>query len=430
MGKTMEEHEIRKIAFDQLESSDLYVDAVYEGGKASDLSSEVLHRLLPKCGTSGGFRKVRNESGTAFAYVVLYTSMEELEWPDYLDPETGIFRYYGDNRKPGRLLTETKFKGNKLLEDVFNRLNGNGDLKDIPPFLIFKKTGEKRNVQFLGLAVPGNPKISPDRDLVAFWRTAKGERFQNYEAYFTVLDTGDIPVSRKWLQSRITDIEYSDQYAPDVWRAFQKSGRNGIRALQAPRLFNIPTKMDQMQCNEVGRNCLNAIREHYKSFNQGFEMCAINIAKMMDNNFQKFDLTRPWRDGGRDAIGIYAIQTGSAINYPLHMECALEAKCYGIHTGVGVKEMSRLISRIRYRQFGIMVTTSYVDKQAYSEVVEDGHPILIVTAADIARILINNAINQKNIDDWLREIDESNHMIPDSCKMSLVAESQSKFVYK
>ena len=185
-----------------------------------------------------------------------------------------------------------------------------------------------------------------------------------------------------------------------------------------------------MQCNEVGRNCLNAIREHYKSFNQGFEMCAINIAKMMDNNFQKFDLTRPWRDGGRDAIGMYAIQTGSAINYPLHMECALEAKCYGIHTGVGVKEMSRLISRIRYRQFGIMVTTSYVDKQAYSEVVEDGHPILIVTAADIARILINNAINQKNIGDWLREIDKSNHMIPDSCNMSLVAESQSKYVYK
>lgn len=340
MWKAMQGHEIRKIAFDQLELSDLYVDAVYEGGTASNIGAEVLHHLLPKCGNSGGFRKVKSESGTAFAYVVLYTSMEELEWPDYLDPETGIFRYYGDNRKPGRPLTETKAKGNKLLEDVFNRLNGNGELKNIPPFLIFKKTGEKRNVQFLGLAVPGNPKISPDRDLVAFWRTAKGERFQNYEAYFTVLDTGEKPVLRKWLQSRITDIEHSDQYAPDVWRAFQKSGRNGIKALQAPRLFDIPTKMEQMQCNEMGRVCLDKIRNHYKGFSQGFEMCAINIAKMMDNNFQKFDLTRPWRDGGRDAIGIYAIQSGSAINYPLRMECALEAKCYSRDTSVGVREIS------------------------------------------------------------------------------------------
>lgn len=54
--------------------------------------------------------------------------MEELEWPDFLDEETGVFRYYGDNRQPG---------------------NG-------------------RNIQFLGLAAPGNSNISPDRDLVSF----------------------------------------------------------------------------------------------------------------------------------------------------------------------------------------------------------------------------------------------------------------------
>ena len=67
--------------------------------------------------------------------------------------------------------------------------------------------------------------------------------------------------------------------------------------------------------------------------------------------------------------------------------------------------MSRLISRIRYRQFGIMITTSYVDKQAYQEVVEDGHPILIVTATDIAGILRKNAINSSNVDEWLDSID-------------------------
>lgn len=67
--------------------------------------------------------------------------------------------------------------------------------------------------------------------------------------------------------------------------------------------------------------------------------------------------------------------------------------------------MSRLISRIRYRQFGIMITTGYVDNQAYSEVVDDGHPILIVTASDIAAILRNNTINSSNIEEWLQSID-------------------------
>ena len=87
------------------------------------------------------------------------------------------------------------------------------------------------------------------------------------------------------------------------------------------------------------------------------------------------------------------------------IDCALEAKCYSPQKGVRVTEMSRLISRIRYRQFGIMITTSYVDTQAYSEVVEDGHPILIVTASDIANVLRKNALNSSNVEEWLWSID-------------------------
>ena len=52
-----------------------------------------------------------------------------------------------------------------------------------------------------------------------------------------------------------------------------------------------------------------------------------------------------------------------------------------------------------------MVTTGYVDNQAYSEVVDDGHPILIVTASDIAGVLRNNAINSTNVEEWLASVD-------------------------
>jgi hypothetical protein len=40
-------------------------------------------------------------------------------------------------------------------------------------------------------------------------------------------------------------------------------------------------------------------------------------------------------------------------------------------------------------------------------VVEDGHPILIVTASDIAGILRTSAINTTNIDVWLDSVDKS-----------------------
>jgi hypothetical protein len=36
--------------------------------------------------------------------------------------------------------------------------------------------------------------------------------------------------------------------------------------------------------------------------------------------------------------------------------------------------MSRLISRLRFRQFGVFITTSYFHHQAYEEVRLDQHP--------------------------------------------------------
>ena len=397
-----------EVGFDNLATADLIVDTVYKGGTKGNTGDDVLHVLFPRCGNLGGFRKVKRQDDSGkLAYVVLTTSMCELEWPDYLDSETGIFRYYGDNRQPGRMITDTKPGGNKLLEEVFDALNGYGDLEDIPPFFIFKKAGTGRDVQFLGLAAPGNPNISPDKDLVAFWRTMDDKRFQNYEAYFTILDTGSEPIDRVWLEKLIYNHNESIEYAPDVWQRFVEHGRPGIKALKAPKVKKIPTKFEQLQSDVEGNKCLSIIREHYKDNPYGFEVCATDIIGKLDSNFIEFSLTRPWRDGGRDALGYYQISPGGTVNDALKVDCALEAKCYSEDNSVGVKQMSRLISRIRYRQFGILITTSYVHKQAYEEVVEDGHPILIITATDIAAILRKNGITSSNINKWLSSLDEN-----------------------
>lgn len=396
-----------EVSFDRLSTAELIVDTIYKGGNVSGKGAEVLSKLMPGCSNSGGFRKVMRKDGTGLpAYVVLYTSMQELAWPDYLDEETGIFRYYGDNRNPGRTILDTPRKGNQLLEFVFECLNSkDGSIQNIPPFFIFKKTGCGWDVKFLGLAAPGNPKISPDRDLVAFWRTMNEERFQNYEAYFTVLET-ETAIDRRWLNALIYDHDNSLQYAPVTWRRFIQKGRNGITPLIAKKIVDIPSKYDQLQSDVEGQKCIHKIRTFYSEFPQGFELCAKDILEKTDEKFQDFELTRPWRDGGRDALGYYVIHPGGKANSPLKIDCALEAKCYSENNSVGVREMSRLISRIRYRQFGVMLTTSYVDAQAYKEVVEDGHPILIITATDIANTLRKSSITSKNIDDWLISINE------------------------
>ena len=88
------------IKFKNLKGQNLVIDEIYEGGNVGNAGDDPILKLFPKIGNMSGFSKVkRNDNKNKLAYVVLYTSMTELEWPDYLDVETGIFRYYGDNRK-------------------------------------------------------------------------------------------------------------------------------------------------------------------------------------------------------------------------------------------------------------------------------------------------------------------------------------------
>ena len=142
-------------------------------------------------------------------------------------------------------MRNTRRRGNLLLEEVFGLLNSN-NLEDMPLFFVFKKNGNGRDIQFLGLAAPGNSNISPDRDLVSFWRSMNGQRFQNYEAYFTILDTKEKGVSKDWIKSLSEDRSASIDVAPDVWKKFISQVIDGIEALKAPKIVHIPSKYDQL----------------------------------------------------------------------------------------------------------------------------------------------------------------------------------------
>jgi hypothetical protein len=84
--------------------------------------------------------------------------MDEPEWPDHLDPETGLFTYFGDNRKPGRAINETAVGGNRLLERVFQLLH-DGHRHEVPPFLVFEalKQSGRSYMRFRGFGPCQSP---------------------------------------------------------------------------------------------------------------------------------------------------------------------------------------------------------------------------------------------------------------------------------
>ncbi|HAU28972.1 MAG TPA: restriction endonuclease [Rhodospirillaceae bacterium] len=375
-----------------LQNIDLLVDRIYEGGRKGNAGDEPLSKLL-KISNQGGFRYIGSKERPLL--IVLTSTLKNHDWPDNIDKENGIFTYYGDNRKPGNELHNTHRFGNQLLRDMFDRAHGSAEQRKlVPPILIFANTGNWRDVEFLGLAAPGAPNLDANHDLIAVWRMKDGKRFQNYQAKFTILNTQTI--SRKWIES-VKQGLFITEDTPACWRSWSETGN--YQALKAPRTLEHRSREEQLPSDNLGTKTIKLIYDRFSENPYGFEPCAAKIAEMMLQRIDNIDLTRPSRDGGRDAVGKYKIGEGDSA---VLVDFALEAKCYAPSNSVGVKELSRLISRLRHRQFGVLVTTSYVSTQTYQEIKMDGHPIVIIAAADIVRTLKSAGISTENqVLSWL-----------------------------
>ncbi len=353
------------------------VDAVYQGRRRGNAGDDPLHHLL---GVSlmGGFRYLGSKS--VLRMLVLTTSLSDPDWPDALDSETGLFTYYGDNKRPGRALHATPRFGNEILRQVFELGRGGpAERALIPPIFVFASAGEQRDAKYLGLAVPATLDLRSTEDLVAVWKSAKGARFQNYRARFTILD---VPVVRRgWIDDVAAGRPHSEN-APAPWSRWIATGR--LTPLSAERSIEYRGKPEQLP--RVGEESAIAhlIHDHFASRPHDFEYCAAAITKMMLPETAQLDVTRRSRDGGRDGVGQLRVGQGSSA---ILIDFAMEAKCYQLNHSVGVREVSRLISRLRHRQFGVLVTTSYLDSQAYQEIKGDKHPIVVISARDIVSLL-------------------------------------------
>src|SRR5689334_8165206 len=93
------------VSVSDLEFAALHVDAVYQGSRKGNAGDDPLPKLM-RVDSQGGFR-YRGEVKGKLDMLVLLTSMNDPDWPDALDLETGVFTYYGDNKKPGRELHNT-----------------------------------------------------------------------------------------------------------------------------------------------------------------------------------------------------------------------------------------------------------------------------------------------------------------------------------
>ncbi len=374
-----------RVPFADLATADLVLDRVYAGGTLGHAGDDAIGKLLP-VGNQGGFRFKGSVGNRSVRLVVLYTSGAEVDWPDHIEPTTGDFTYYGDNRKPGKDLHDTPRGGNELLRQMFEASRaGAPERYGVPPLFLFERVSG-RDVRFRGLLAPGSPRLTGDEELVAIWRTTRHLRFQNYRSHFTVLQTPRI--ARAWIDEILAGDPLGAACPPE-WRAWVK-GRI-YRALEAPRNVSVRSKEEQLP-DPKDRWLIQAVHQHFAADPVQFENFAAEMWVQSDPQVASIEVTRPSRDGGRDAVGDYRL---GPVTDPIRLEFALEAKCYDPDGGgVGVRLVSRLISRIKHRQFGVFVTTAFIGQQAYQEVREDGHPVVFLCGRDIANLLKRRGLTE------------------------------------
>lgn len=386
------------VGFDELPRCDLHVGTIYMGGSAGNKGDDALAKILP-CGNSGGFRPVKCK-GTRRA-VVLYTTMTDEDWPDYLDRVSGVFTYFGDKRGSGDI-HKTHRGGNKLLKEVFEKRHGTKtDRINVPAFLVFKKAPEYggHSVKFLGLAVPGVDGMTAADDLVAIWKLGKEGRFQNYRATFSILKTGAI--RRAWLD-QLAQGDYPGDACPSALLRWIETGSYEALTTEPTKLHRTP--IEQLPQDDRQWAIARTVFEYFKD-GQAFEPCAARLATWAIPGLKIKEITRGSVDGGRDAIGY--ISYGIDPDF-VKLSVLVEAKCNdpGMpgerKSGVGVKGTSRLISRLKHRDLGVLVTTGHVGTQPYKEIRKDGHPVVIIAAADIVKLLADQQLaTPESVKSWL-----------------------------
>lgn len=102
-----------------LTSADLIVDESYGGSRNGNASDDPLPRLLG-VDNGAGFRHLgKRPAVKTLKLLALKSSLTDINWPDSIDRENGLFTYYGDKREPGEL-HDTPRQGNLMLRNLFD----------------------------------------------------------------------------------------------------------------------------------------------------------------------------------------------------------------------------------------------------------------------------------------------------------------------
>ncbi|HOW53714.1 MAG TPA: restriction endonuclease [Syntrophorhabdaceae bacterium] len=334
---------------------------------------------------SSGMGNRKDKSLTPAALFLITTQYGHIfhnPWEDFIDYTTGTIFYWGDAKyEPGKNVDQ--WPGNFILKNIYeNVLVGNRDKH--PPILYFMKE-KPGTVTFKGLCVlDGMDKT---------WFIDNGNRVVNYRFKLAILNIEE--VDSEWLcqRARNRNSEPNHVLIPPVWKQYIKTGFKD-------RLTAWNTKIrskEQQQPDPSGPG--QSLLERLELINPfEFEKIICHLLESYNTIVHKVLRTRNVRDGGFDMEGEFILPV--PFNYPIGFKGEVKRH----KSGIGPRDVSRLVARLTRGEYGLFFTTSYFTADAQKEVIIDNYPVRLISGADLydffyeAKMLDENGIK---VDDLL-----------------------------
>lgn len=312
-------------------------------------------------------------------------------WKDYLNPDKGHVRYFGDN-KPlvgGVLRPAADAPGNKILEQ--ERAKHTAPREELEtrlasaPLVIFD--AEPGRVRFQGFGVIERV------ELVTQWDPSSERSFSNLMYDFAVLtlkQEGE-QFDWDWIVARST-AGVSDEeclaLAPWSWKVWVAAGHEALEGVRR-RVVVPPVRKISAQTSRPGSREETTLRQIYDFFTarnkHAFEALAELVTEdILSQNGGRYRpgwITRPSGDRGADFYGRLDVGIGFSTARIIVLG---QAKCVTPGVGSGGVAIARTAARLRRGWIGVFVTTGCFSEQAQEEISEDEYPLIMVNGLQVA----------------------------------------------
>ena len=300
------------------------------------------------------------DKSAVFCFTTKQSTGSHNPWDDATDYFKGEVKYWGD-AKYNKSKDIDEWLGNRILKNISDKtIEGNFD--EVPPILYFN-SNKSGWISFRGLCVIYGYQERSFMD--------KDHRIKNYQWSFAMLDVQS--VDPEWIKHRALNNNDNHKSCPLAWKNYVKNGK--IKRLQAWR-NNIKSKDSQLPVKRSKEDrFLQSLKEMpYDDFET--IICSMLQSSNLVHNI---DQTRKTSDGGFDMIGKFFLPD------PFHYEINFkgEVKRWAGNSSVGVKDISRLVARLRRGEYGLFFTTSYYGRQAQEEVIKDAYPVKLFSGVDM-----------------------------------------------